>query len=501
MAIRQEIPNEILKALQQEIRRVGKTLGEAGKQTVAADIVFQGEKLIVPDGMNLDQAIELIQRRQAYEDQETAIVEKFDVFPLDGAAMLDNVIQRRYGWSPMIPTPGFFQDNPPQMRAVEVGYGEVRHVPWGRFKLPNVEGVLDTGAQMNGERFVFILQATIKRRDEATVRALFAELRDEIKVNSIYRGKAIRINFLDDEGDVIPDVTPTFLDVNSVDETKLVLSEHLERAVRTNLFTPITRTQDCLNNGIAVKRGVLLGGIYGTGKTMIAHIASKLAAQHGITFIYIQHAVELAHAIEFGRQYQSPACVIFCEDIDREVTGERTEEMDAVLNTIDGIDSKASNIIVVLTTNNIEGIHPAMLRPGRLDAVIDVTAPDAKAIERLVRVYAGRALAHDVDLSDVGKVLAGNIPAVIAEVVKRAKLAQLSLQERGTQVTALTSEALLESARTIQAQVQLLNPKAMPPSTRLEDALREVVKDAMNGNSERIQTIATQVSEIHESTI
>ena len=39
--------------------------------------------------------------------------------------------------------------------------------------------------------------------------------------------------------------------------------------------------------------------------------------------------------------------------------------MDDVLNIIDGIDSKKANIITVLTTNDLEGINPAMLRPGR----------------------------------------------------------------------------------------------------------------------------------------
>lgn len=477
----------------------GSDLAKAGGRVVAADIAYQGEKLILPEGMRLDEAIDLIQRRKKYEEQETQLKETFNVFPYDGAAMLDNVIQKIYGWSPMIPTPGFFRDNPPTLVTVDVGYSDVRKVPWGRFKLPNVEGYLQTDVAMEGNRFTFVLHALIKRRDEATVTRLFNELRDEIKANSIYRGKAVRINFLDDDGEPIAHPVPKFLDVDSVDESKLVLSEDLERSVRTNLFTPITRSQDCLNNGISVKRGVLLGGTYGTGKTLIAHVASKLASDHKITFIYIQSAQELPQAIEFARQYQSPACVIFCEDIDREVTGERTEEMDAVLNTIDGIDSKTSNIIVVLTTNNIGGIHPAMLRPGRLDAVIDVVTPDAKAIERLIKVYAGSALESGADLTEVGQVLAGNIPAVIAEVVKRAKLAQLSLQERGSRVRGLSAEALLESAKTIQAQVRLLNPQAAAPSTNFEDVFKQVVKDAMNGNLEKIEDTHGKVKRIADN--
>jgi SpoVK/Ycf46/Vps4 family AAA+-type ATPase len=472
------------------------TLKNGQKVAVAAIEVF-GEKLVIPDGMKLAQAVQLIERRMEYEEQETIVRETYDCFPWDGAACLEMVLNERYGWSPAVPTPGFYSDNPPQLIAVEVGYGETRQVPWGRFMLPNVTGFVQTITAKQGKRVVFQLVAQIKRRDEETVRALFAAVKAKIKEASIYRGKAIRVEFLDEYGDEIETPAPTFLDTSAIDPSRLVLSAHLERAVTTSLFTPITRTADCIANGIAVKRGVLLGGIFGTGKTMIAHVASKLAVDHGITFLYLKRATELAHGIEFAKQYQSPACVIFVEDIDRSVQGERTAEMDQILNTIDGIDSKTSNIIVVLTTNALDKINPAMLRPGRLDAVLDITPPDGAAIQRLIKVYAGAALDPEADLVAVGKALEGNIPAVIAEVVKRAKLAQLSLQERGTKVRMLSSQALLDAALTIRAQVALLTPRAVRRPT-LEAAFAEVVQEAMNGSKEAIQSTEKMVTAIHE---
>jgi len=462
----------------------GVTLGEVATPRISvADIVHMGERLVLPEGMSLSEAKTLITRREEYEAQETVLQETFDCFPMDGAVALDHVLNRRYGWATAVTVPGFFQDNPPQLISVEVGPRKVRQVPWGRFVLPNITGYVETGVQKKGDRFCFRLIARILRRNEATMRELLDDLREEVRTNSIYRGQAIKINFLDDEGDVIEWPEAKFLDTDAVDKDILVLSDHLERAVRTNLFTPITRSQDCLANGIPVKRGVLLGGIYGTGKTLIAHVASRLAVESGITFLYIHKATELGLGIEFARQYQSPACVIFCEDIDREMKGERTEEMDIILNMIDGIDAKTSNIIVVLTTNNIKAINPAMLRPGRLDAVIDVVAPDGPAIERLIHVYAAGALEEGIDLREVGETLAGNIPAVIAEVVRRAKLSQLSLQAPGTRVRELSAEALLDAAKTIRAQVALLNPEVKEPDTRLERVFTDVVRKAINGET------------------
>ena len=151
-----------------------------------------------------------------------------------------------------------------------------------------------------------------------------------------------------------------------------------------------------------MKRGVLLGGKYGTGKTLAATVAARLAQDNGITYVYTPRADELGDAIAFAKQYQSPACVVFCEDIDRQVTGQRTVAMDDILNILDGVDTKTDNIITVLTTNHLDNVNQAMLRPGRLDAIINVETPDAYTAERLVRHYGGEAINAAEDLTEVG---------------------------------------------------------------------------------------------------
>lgn len=476
------------------------TLNQVPRQISVTEIVRHGEKLVLPANMTLDQAQELIARRKKYEGERTEIRETFNAFPWDGAVALNHVLNNRYGWSPAIPTPGFWSDNPPQLVSVEIGPGEVTQVPWGRFLLPNVEGFIDTAAAEKNGMVMMQIVANVLRRDEHVVRDLFDELRDYISKNSIYRGKAVRIRFNDEDGDPIELPTPTFMRVDNIDESKLVLPEAVERAVLTNLFVPITRPLDCLANGIPVKRGVLLGGTYGTGKTLTASVAAKKAVQAGNTFLYIQRADELAKALAFAAHYQSPACVVFCEDIDRTTDGERTVEMDDILNTIDGIDSKTNNIIVVLTTNNIRNIHPAMLRPGRLDAVIEVVPPDARAAERLVRVYAGESLSADEDIGVVGKDLDGQIPAVIAEVVKRAKLAQLAMQPVGSRVEKLTAMALLVASETIKAQVELLKPREKVERLPIDEAVASIVSEAVeraiNSTHETTQATHDRVQKI-----
>jgi transitional endoplasmic reticulum ATPase len=477
-----------------------KSLAEAAPATHVAEIIYHDGQLMIPNGMGIPEAIDTLYQRQSYLETEVNIQESFDVFPWDGAHAIDAVLTEKFGWSPSVATPGFFGPTPPKMISVEVAPGIYKEVPWGAFSLPGVQGLLHCASDRKNNRVVFKLVAEVIRKDEATVRDIFERVRNYLKTGSIYRGKAIKLRFRDDKGEPLAMPEPKFMDVSKISTDMVIYSDAVQEQIRVNLFAPIQRVQDCLANDIPVKRGVLLGGTYGTGKTLAAVVASKLAVDAGITYIYVPRADELSDAIEFAKQYQSPACAIFVEDIDRAMHGTRSVKMDDILNIIDGIDTKTANLIVVLTTNDLNAINPAMLRPGRLDAVIEVLPPDAKAVQKLIRLYGGNAIEADTDLSTVGNVLAGNIPAVIAEVVKRAKLAQLSIQDVGTKVTKLTSEALVTAAHSMGPQLALLLKRTAEENAvkvpELETSMVALVRTALNGTKESVGRTENKVNQI-----
>ena len=479
---------------------MAKTLEQNEKQVHVADIIKHGEKLIVPEQMKLGDAIDLLKRRQTYEEEEVVVRRTYNVFPWDGAHALMLALTERYGWAAAEATPGFFGSNPPQMLDVQVGYGQTKKVPGGRFSLPQVEGFVQCSAQKKDGRVSFELVGKVLRKDEPTIELLFDTVEKTLRTNSIYMGKAIKIRFRDNDGDLLEMPEPEFMNLNGISRDSLVYSDDVQNLIETNLFTPIERVSDCIANDMPVKRGVLLGGPYGTGKTMAATVAAALATNVGVTYVYVPRSDELSDAIQFAKQYSDKACVIFCEDIDRAVSGERSVKMDDILNILDGIDTKSSRIITVLTTNHLENINPAMLRPGRLDAIIDVTAPDAKAVEKLVRLYGRETIAADADLTLVGEALAGTIPAVIAEVVKRAKLHQLQYQQPGTLIEQISSQALLDSALTIQAQRKLLEEQSKPKVK--EPTFNEVIAAAVApAIAEGVKRIASDVSEMHEHVV
>lgn len=429
------------------------------------EVVNQGERIILPERMTLDQAIQALQLQKEQQEEIVAIQEVIDTYPSDGAHALMLALQKKYGWTRLIPTPDFFGPIPPTMVGVAVSATETVQVPWGRMQVPGIDGFLETDTRRENGRLVFVLGGQVKRKHEKEVKEIADLTRQFARTHSIYRGKAIRVNFSSPHPQ-IPAPEPKFMDLSNVREEDLVFPRNVERAIRASIWNPIEKANLCRREDIRVplKRGVLLAGPYGVGKTLAANVTAKKAERNGWTFIYAD-VEELEDAVRFALQY-GPA-VIFAEDLDRIVGPDRTDKVNDILNIVDGIESKNAELLIVLTTNHVEEIHPAMLRPGRLDAVIRVNPPDADAAVRLVRLYGRGLIDENEDLSEVGRALAGQIPAVIREAVERAKLYQMSEMQEGDELR-LTASALLGAAEDMAEQLQLLQPKAKDPRSDLE---------------------------------
>lgn len=458
-------------------------LNEVPVQHVAAKVVFQGEKITLPQGMAIPTAITTLQQFAEAQEAAVSLSEGFEVFPWDGAFALRRCLEKRFG---------FVNFNGREMR-VEVAPGVFDAVPWGTFDLPDLAR-FTCSVEMKEGRWCFRIAAGCRRKAENVVKTIFKDVRDYLNNGgSIYQGKAIKLRLEDDQGNRLEMPEPKFIDTREIDVSKLMFNKDVQESIQVSLYTPIARVKDLKAAGLQVKRTVVLGGTYGTGKTLVASAAAKLAVENGVTMLYIKRASELAGAIDFIKMYSKPAGMIFCEDIDRgDAAGNtRSVKMDDLLNIIDGIDTKNSNIITVLTTNDANALHPGMLRPGRLDAVIHVTPPDRTTAERILRSYCGDSLNSDADVAPAASLLAGQIPAVLAECVKRAKLAQLSLQEPGEPLAPITGEALFLAAQSMQGQLALLQqrieetqPKKVP---ELHTALEHVIATAMqNGAGEAL---------------
>jgi transitional endoplasmic reticulum ATPase len=333
----------------------------------------------------------------------------------------------------------------------------------------------------------------VRKREAPVVKELANLARDILKTSSIYKAKAIRLK-VDDDGDLVVSEPPTFIPTDYINPTDLVLNDDELEQVKSTLWAPVENTQACIEHRIPLKRGVLLEGTYGTGKTMTANVTSKICVDNGWTYILLDDVRALKEALLFAQRYQ-PA-VIFAEDAER-VAEDRDQRGNDLLNTIDGVLSKNSQVITVLTTNFVEKLDSAMLRPGRLDAVISIRPPEPNAVERLVRLY-GRGLVDPLeDLTEVGQALAGNIPATIREVVERSKL---SMVAHGR--SAVAAQDLLISARGMQRHLELLQGKKPEPSLeeRVGSALGDLIAHRMGGGEDGgpvLDRLGNLVSEVH----
>lgn len=480
--------------------RSGKPPVDKAFANIDASIEFSGKKIILPAdprNMTLPEAREWLIRLEKADEETIAIHEVIDAHPWDGCVAFMQAMKETYGWAAPTPQMKWWGPQPPQMISIETGVGETATIFWGGFRLPGIDGMLITGTEEKRGQIKFAIQGQARRKYMEVIHGLAELTRRIVAERSIYRGHALRLQL--DGGAINLMEPPTFMNLKRVRENELVFSEDLMDQVVTNLWTPIEHTQWCREHDVPLKRGVLLEGPYGTGKTLAATVTAKKCEANGWTFITVGRVTALESALQFAVGYQP--CVVFVEDIDREMAGERTAQMDDILNKIDGIISKGAEIMVVLRSNAAENINRAMLRPGRLDAVLHIGPPDAAAVQKLLRVYGRKLIDKDEDLTQAGFILAGRIPAVIREVVERSKLYAIG-RAPGAEFH-LTGADIVRSAKGMEHHLALLEGKAAAEPTAAEqlgEGLVRVIKESL-GNAaygEQIEEIVDTLTEVQQ---
>ena len=132
--------------------------------------------------------------------------------------------------------------------------------------------------------------------------------------------------------------------------------------------------------------------------------------------------------------------------------------------------------------------------------MISVEAPDEKAAAKLMRIYARGLIAVNEDITEAGKELAGQIPAVIREVVERAKLYAIG---RAGDIDELKGTDLAASARGMKRHLELMKPRevvAVDPLTKafggvMEEAARLAVAEKFpNGTAAKVDEIHRRVT-------
>jgi ATP-dependent 26S proteasome regulatory subunit len=202
----------------------------------------------------------------------------------------------------------------------------------------------------------------------------------------------------------------------------------LERIERQTI-TFAEHAQDLRAAGRSLKRGVLLYGLPGTGKTLtVMHL---IGLMEGRTVILMTgRGLSLIESVAKLARKLAPAMVVM-EDVDL-VAEERTMPgfrggpiLFELLNEMDGLRDD-QDVIFILTTNRADILEPALAaRPGRIDLVVELPLPDPEGRRRLLQLYARGLELRDIDLDSLVARTEGATPAYIKELLRKAALRAL----------------------------------------------------------------------------
>ncbi|MGQ9545543.1 MAG: AAA family ATPase [Dehalococcoidia bacterium] len=255
------------------------------------------------------------------------------------------------------------------------------------------------------------VQGAAEQKDR--IEAFVKGVEDIVERENFYRGKKIEF-----AGRI------RFMNVAEKSWHNIVLDRATKREIKANTIDFLRRAKCGHGFGIPQKRGILLAGEPGTGKTLICK--ALMSEADGITCIATS-AYQLSEDGYISDLYQmaedlSP-CIVFIEDIDliglnrEEYHYQRGPALLSLLNVLDGVEEK-HGIVTVATTNNWEALDRAIShRPSRFDRVIKLSLPSLEERRQLVSLLCQK-IPVDVTTQDyISTRAAGCTPAQLQEIV------------------------------------------------------------------------------------
>ena len=231
--------------------------------------------------------------------------------------------------------------------------------------------------------------------------------------------------------------------------------------------------------GITPPKGMLIYGPPGTGKSMLAR---ALATEAGAVFFHLKlmnltskfgpNTGEVIQEL-LGVAKEQGKSVVFLDEADtlsleHLLPAGQAREASARLGAtlcekLDGLEP-FSRLVVVAATHRTDSVDPSLVRPGRLDRLVEVPLPDGHAQQQILSLArakaeqaAGRRLVSDLDYGSLLPPMGGMSGSEIAEVLRRALEQKVQAARQGREDSLVTTQDLLQQIdvyRRIRAVVE-----------------------------------------------
>ncbi|MFQ3307903.1 MAG: transitional endoplasmic reticulum ATPase [Candidatus Nanohaloarchaea archaeon] len=250
----------------------------------------------------------------------------------------------------------------------------------------------------------------------------------------------------------VPDTS--WEDIGGLEDTKEKLREMVE--------WPQKYPERFERMGITVPKGILMYGLPGTGKTLLAKAVASESNSNFISIkgpeVFSKYVGESEEAVReiFKKARQVAPCILFIDEIDsiaprRGSRGSDSGVGDRVVNQLltelDGIES-LEGVTVIAATNRPDMIDPAIMRPGRIDRTMEVEIPDFEARKKIFEVHTeDMPLADDVDLEELAEKAKNYVGSDIESICREAGMIAL---RRNPDTEEVTMEDFEESIKGVK---------------------------------------------------
>jgi hypothetical protein len=266
------------------------------------------------------------------------------------------------------------------------------------------------------------LRVEVMARRPEECQTFLAELTELMTRLNVYRGRVISL--APGQFGPGPQTLIAFHTLPHVAREDVILPDGVLERVERQTIVFAARAERLLAARRSLKRGLLLYGLPGAGKTLtLMHLIGRMPGRTvilttGLGLGLLRPVAQLARSL-------APSMVVI-EDIDL-IAQERGQPFGhagpllfELLNEMDGLRDD-SDIIFALTTNRPDILEPALAaRPGRIDLAVELPLPNEEGRRRLLQLYARGLELREVDLEALVARTEGATPAYIKELLRKA---------------------------------------------------------------------------------